>query len=347
MTKNIIFPTLIKKPKVLILFVILVMTIFLIAICSACTPQVLPKTEEFTPLTLQLKWVHQAQFAGFYVALEKGFYAEENLDVTLEPGGAGIDIMETVLTGQADFGLVGAEYILLNRSAGKPVKAIATTYRNNPFVLVTMPDSGITSPADFPRHSINVGGIDGYIQFVALLNRLGLDINEMEILSYSYDVERFYSGEVDITPAFSAGSLIEIRAAHPDVNVIWPLDYGIRLYSDTLFTTDSMISENPDLVLRFLRATLKGHQYALDNPEEAVEISLRYAANPDPIAQQQMLEASVPLIYTGQDEIGWMRGEVWQSMYEILVEQNLLEKPVDVEQAYTTRFLEEIYGEVK
>ncbi len=204
--------------------------ILLAAILSACSPQ--PAVEELTPVTVQLKWVHQAQFAGFYVAVDKGFYAEEGLDVTLNPGGVGIDIMDEVLSGRAEFGLVGAEYVILNRSAGKPVKAIATTYRNNPFVVVTMPESGIETPEDFSGHSANIGGIDGLIQFEALLKKL--NITDVEILPYSYDLEDFYAGTVDITPAFSAGSLIEIQKEHPDVNVIWPIDYGIHLYSDTL-----------------------------------------------------------------------------------------------------------------
>lgn len=327
-----------KLQKSLLLIIVVTTIIGL----SACTRQPTPEPE-LTPVTIQLKWVHQAQFAGFYVALDKGFYAEEGLDVTLKSGGVGIDIADEVLSGRAEFGLIGAEYILLHRSAGDPLKAIATTYRNNPFVLVTMPDSGIEKPEDFPGHTANVGGIDGLIQFEALLNKL--NIQDVEILPYSYDLEPFYTGEVDITPAFSAGSLIEIQKSYPDVNVIWPLDYGIHLYSDTIFTTDQMIADNPDLVLRFLRATLKGHQYALENLEEAAEISVKYAENPDPAVQQAMLEASLGLIYTGYDEIGWMRKEVWQGMAEILSDQGLLDAPVNVDEVFTQQFIEEIYAE--
>ena len=156
-----------------------------------------------------------------------------------------------------------------------------------------MPESGIETPQDFSGHSANVGGIDGLIQFEALLNKL--NITDVEILPYTYDLEDFYTGKVDITPAFSAGSLIEIQKEHPDVNVIWPIDYGIHLYSDTIFTTDSMISDQPDVVLRFLRATLKGHEYALDFPDEAVEICLRYADNPDPDSSKSNAGCQHPL----------------------------------------------------
>ena len=321
---------------------LLVLTLFAV-ILSACAPQ--PPAEDLTPVTVQLKWIHQAQFAGFYMAVDKGFYAKEGLDVTLNPGGIGIDITDEVVSGRAEFGLIGAEYVLIRRSEGIPIKAIATTYRNNPFVLVSMPDSGITTPQDFPGHNANLGGIDGLIQFNALLRKL--DIEDVEIIPYTSEIENFYNGEVDITPAFSAGSLIGIQQEYPDVNVIWPLDYGIHLYSDTIFTTDELIAEDPDLVLRFLRATLKGHQYALENLEEATEICLKYAEDKDPEVQSAMLEASLPLIYTGYDEIGWMRYEVWQDMYDILNEQELLAGPVNIEEAYTLEFLQQIYGDLQ
>ncbi len=108
-----------------------------------------------------------------------------------------------------------------------------------------------------------------------------------------------------------------------------------------------MISDNPDVVLRFLRATLKGHQYALDFPDEALEICLRYADNPDPEVQRAMLDASIPLIYTGYDDIGWMQQDVWQGMHRILADQNLLEGPVNIEEVFTLQFLKEIYGEIQ
>ena len=309
----------------------------------SCTSQPV-STPALEAVTVQLKWVHQAQFAGFYVAVEKGYYADENVDVTLHPGGVGVDIMDEVLSGRADFGLIGPEHIIQNRSAGDPVKAIATTYRNNPFVLVTMPDSGIESPYDFPGHSANLGGIDGLIQFNAMMAKLNLNTDDIQIVPYSYDLGSFYQGDVDITPAFAAGSLMGITKEHTDVNLIWPVDYGIHFYSDTLFATDDFITENPDLVLRFLRATLKGHRDAIENPEDALRFSMLYAEDADPDVQAQMIAASIPLIYTGHDDIGWMRAEVWENMLAILQEQDLLSGQVDMDDVYTMQFLEQIYG---
>lgn len=101
------------------------------------------------PVTVQLKWVHQAQFAGFYVALERGYYTEENLEVRLVPGGRDINIAQAVAGGQADFGVLAAEDILINRNNGLPLKAIATIYRRSAVVFLSKADSGITRPKDF------------------------------------------------------------------------------------------------------------------------------------------------------------------------------------------------------
>ncbi|MCG3206954.1 MAG: Riboflavin-binding protein RibY [Anaerolineae bacterium] len=333
-----------SSPKILLkqFGTILIGVAVLMALATGCQQ---PTSRPPTKVTLQLKWIHQAQFAGYYVAKDKGYYAEENLDVTFVPAGPGINIIERVVSGQADFGVAAPEHILLQRSQGQPVVAIATTYRRNPFVLVTLAESGITHPADMVGKTAMLGGTDGLLQFNAMIKKLGLDLASIKILPYSFDLTPFYNGEVDIAPAFAAGSLIGILQTGRQFNLIWPSDYGITVYSDTIVTTDQMIATNPDLVTRFLRATLKGHRYAVENPEEALAISLNYAENADPAVQAKMIEASRPLIHTGEDHIGWMRAEVWQQMEEMLLDQGFLTNPADLDKVYTMQFLEAVYGD--
>ena len=313
--------------------------LILISPLTACSPK---SAAAPTALTVQLKWVNQAQFAGFYVAADKGYYKDEDINIKLAPGGVGINIMDEVTSGQAQFGIIGAEKIILARDEGKPVKAIATIYRRNPFVVVTLPESGITKPADLIGRTINIGGTDGLMQFTAMMSRLNLDINKVNITPYSYDLQPFYNGQIDATPAIAAGSLIAILKQRPDANLIWAEDYGIHFYADTLFTTDQMIADNPDLAIRFLQATIKGHQYAIENPDEASQISLHYAKDPTLEVQHQMMIASIPLINTGEDHIGWMKPEIWSSMEKTLREQGLLTAPLYVTQVYTMQFLEKI-----
>jgi NitT/TauT family transport system substrate-binding protein len=301
-------------------------------------------------VTVQLKWVHQAQFAGFYVAQEKGYYARENIKVDFLEGGQGIDNAEVVLSGQAQFAVTTPEDVLISRSKGAPLKAIATIYRRSAVVFLTMADSRITRPQDFSAKTVASGGEGGAVrdfeyQFHALVKKLGLDISKINVVPYDPKYTAFLKGDVDVTAAFSTGGLISLRQKGLKLNVIWPGDYGIHFYSDTLVTTDQTIREKPDLITRFLRATLDGWRDAIQNYEEAVAITLKFARVKDPQVHTAMMEAMLPLVHTGEDHIGWMKADVWQGMYHVLLQQEILDAPFDVSQAYTSRFLKDIYHE--
>ncbi len=298
-------------------------------------------------VAVQLKWIHQAQFAGFYAAEAQGYYHDENIEIEFVAGGVGVDIFAGVVSGETQFAVVGADSAVDYRSQGMPIVAIATTYRINPFVLVAFADSGILSPLDFPGRTLAVTPGYAEAQLAAMLNNVGVDRLSFETVLYQYDDQPFLDGEIDVTVSFAAGSLLTLREAIGDreLTIIWPDDYGVHFYSDTLITTDSLIEGNPDLVVRFLRATLRGHEYAIDHPEQAIDATMPYAAVQDRDVQLAMLHASVPLIYTGQDELGWMREEVWQGMYDTLDAYGLLASTFDIHDAFAMRFLEEIYRE--
>ena len=324
---------------------VLISVVLLLAsmILASCGTQEVTEPDE---VTVQLKWVHQAQFAGFYMAQKRGYYQEENLAISFVEGGSGIDTLGQIVTGEADFAVSAPEDISMQRSLGKPIVAIATIYRRSPIVFVALADSGIQRPADFLGRTVAVAGpVDLELQLEAMMSKLGLDISQVEVVPHSYDLTQFYDGEVDVTAVYATGGLIRMRQASHEANLIWPSDYGVHMYSDTLIANDQMIAENPDLVTRFLRATLRGWHEAIEDPQAAVEITLEYAKEADPELQTRMMEASLPLVHTGEDQIGWMRAEVWQGMHDILLEQGLLDGPVDLDQVYTMEFLQSIYGD--
>jgi len=315
--------------------------LLMVALLAACGPQEPEQPPD--EVTVQLKWVHQAQFAGFYVAEENGYYAEENIEIAFIEAGTGIDVTEQVVTGAADFGVEGSDLVLKHCGKGEAIAAIAVVYRRNPLVFVSRADSGIERPADVVGRTVALTSY-GELQFAAMLKRLGLDIRLVEFAPYEYDYGSFHSGDVDVTSGYSTGGLIRLLQAGHELNLIWPSDYGVHMYADTLIATDEMIAENPDLVTRFLRATLRGWREAIEEPGAAVEITLKYAREADTEMQTQMMEASLPLVHTGENQIGWMRAEVWQGTHDILLEQGLLDGPVDLDDVYTMEFLHEIYG---
>lgn len=330
--------------KIAIAWVGLILSGLLLLDCGVSQP---PKPPD--EVKLQLKWLHQAQFAGFYMAHEKGYYAKENIKIKFLEGGQGLDMAQRVLSGQADFGVLTPEFIFTTRSQGAPLKAIASIYRRSAVVFVAMANSGIVRPSDFIGKTVATGDSGGNedfnLQFYAMMNRLGLAASKVKVVPYDPAYTAFYNGKVAVTPCYSTGGLIRIRQKGLKLNLIWPSDYGIHFYSDTLAATDRLISENPDLVTRFLRATLRGWQDAIEDYRQAVTVTLKYAEIKDSQLQTAMMEAMLPLVHTGEDQVGWMKPEVWQGMYQILLEQRLLARPIDLNEAYTLRFLKEIYGE--
>ena len=174
--------------------------------------------------------------------------------------------------------------------------------------------------------------------------RLGLDPDSVAQVEAGYDLAPFFAGEVDIWPGFVTGAVVTARERGYEVNTILPDDYGVHLYGATLFTTDRLIEENPDLVTRFLRATLRGWQWAIENAEEVGPLALEYDPALDAAQVAAQMAASIPFIHTGEHPIGWMQAEVWQGTYEMLLEQGLLDEPVNLDEVYTTQFLHGIYG---
>jgi NitT/TauT family transport system substrate-binding protein len=309
-----------------------------------------PSQPRRTPdeVRLQLKWLHQAQFAGFYVAQEKGYYAKEDIRIVFLEGGQDIDISERVVSGKADFGVLTPEFILRKRSEGAPLIAIGAIYRRSAVVFAAMTHSGIVRPSDFIGRTVATGDPSGSqkdfdLQFHAMMKKLGLIVSKVNVVPYDPRYTGFLDGTVDVTPCYSTGGLINLRQKGLKLNLIRPSDYGIHFYSDSLATTDRLISEKPDLVTRFLRASIRGWQDAIEDSRQAVTVTLKYTQLKDADLQTAMMDSMLPLVHTGEDQIGWMKAEVWQGMYQILLEQKLLARPFDVDQAYTLRFLNEIY----
>jgi NitT/TauT family transport system substrate-binding protein len=144
--------------------------------------------------------------------------------------------------------------------------------------------------------------------------------------------------------AYSDGFVITAQQAGYTLNLIYPDDYGVHFYADCLFTTDDVITNNPQLVRRFLRATLKGWTYAVEHPTAIGPLVVKYKPDADAALEIAKMTTALPLVNTGEDHIGWMRPEMWSGMEKTLRDQGVLTTPVDVAEVYTLQFLREIYG---
>jgi NitT/TauT family transport system substrate-binding protein len=308
---------------------------------SACS-KTFP-TDELTPVNVQLSWTHQAQFAGFYAAELKGYFKDEGLKVSFLEGGPDVDFISPVVSGEAQFGIAQPADLILARAAGKPVRSIAVIFRRSPIVFFSLSNSGITRPKDFIGRKIRSAVTIDQTLRAMMLNE-GISSDQYETAYLASDVAQFASGEVPVWGGYINVLVVEVQKAGYKINIISPDDYRVHFYGDVLITTDQMIQEHPDLVRRFMRATLKGWTYALENPEEIGTFAQQFAPQLNPATEAEKMIAGIPLINTGEDSIGWMKPETWNAMAEALRTQGDLKQPLHVEDLYTMQFLEEMYG---
>ncbi len=294
-------------------------------------------------VSVRLKWQHQAQFAGIYVAEQEGYYAEENLDVIIEPLDMDRQVTtEYVLNGENDFALGAPEELMIAREEGHPVKGVAVIYKIVPLVYMAPAEMGIESPHDFPGKTVALSPGQGTYLYEAIMGELGLDREQVnEIDMPSWDVLECWE-TADVCPGYAIKDIPYVNQHGVTVEAVWPGEYGVPFYGDVLFTTDGFIEENPDVVERFVRATLKGWQRAIEAPEVAVDAIVAFAPDADRVMEMASVEASIPLIDTGVDTIGWMRRDIWEDMQDILINRELLRERIDLDAVYTNEFIEDV-----
>ena len=320
-------------------FPLLIILIFFLA---ACGPVISTK-QALTPITVQLSWTHQSEFAGLYAAEQQGYFAEEGLQVSFMEGGPEVDFISPVVNATAQFGVAQPADVILARAEGRPVRSFAAIYRRSPIVFFASADSGITRPQDFVGKKIrSTLTVDQTLR--AMMARVGVSPDQYEVEYLPSDISLFASGDVQVWSGFINVFVLDVQRAGYEVNIIYPDDYGIHFYGDVLVTTDDLIQKDPDLVRRFTRAALKGWTYAVENPASVGAFIQEYNPRADTAAEIENMTASIPFVNTGEDFIGWMKPEIWAGMEQTLREQGVLTKALDIDQVYTMQFLEDIYG---
>ena len=251
--------------------------------------QVYAKLEK---VTIQLKWHHSFQFAGYYAAIEKGFYREEGLKVKLKEIDFSKDNVEQVVNGDSEYG-VSDSTLLLYHLNGKPVVLLKQFFQHSPLVFLSRRDSGIISPYEMVGKSVafnNSNKGDAALNTL-LLNTLG-DLSKIRKINYdSGYFQQFVDGKIDVIFAYTTSEPFLLKEQGVEVNIINPQNYGIDFYGDNFFTSQQELSQHPGRVARMVKATVKGWQYALAHPDEIIELIqkkynplmsadyLRYAAN--------------------------------------------------------------------
>jgi len=277
------------------------------------------------PIHLQLRWHHQFQFAGYYAALEKGYYKDAGLDVIIHEGTPEKKPVQEVLQGHAQYGEANSE-LLLERLRGAPLVALAAIYQHSPSVLIARKDAEISSPDGLVGKKIMLLNQTVDADFVAMFNNEGIDINRLHIIPSSYEIRDLIDGKADAFNSYLSNEPYFLKQQGIEFNVLNPRNYGVDFYSDILFTTEDELKQHPERVKAFRQASLEGWYYAMDHPQEIIDLLLnKYKVNKSRDHLNFEADAIRPLIVPDVIDLGHMNPWRWRHMAETFIKAGMVE----------------------
>ncbi len=320
--------------------ILLVLT-FLLASCAKTSGTATQSPNSLVSISLPVGYVPDVQFTPLYVAIEKGYYREEGLDVSIDYS---MENDNTVLvgTGKLTFAVVSGEQVLLARAQDLPVTYVMAWYQQYPVGIVAKKSSGITSLADLKGKKIGLPGLYGanYIGGMALLDSAGLSAKDVTLDSIGYNqVAALVAGQDDAVIVYTANEPAQLHNQGIEY-VLFKTSDAVDLVANGLITNEDTLKNNPELVKQMIRATLRGIEYTVNHPDESFEISKNYVptlASADQKTQKQVLLNSIEMFKT--DHYGFSKPEAWQNMQNILLKMGLLSQPLDLSQAFTNEYL--------
>ncbi len=313
-----------------------------LAACASAPTETAPKN---VPVTLALQWVTQTQFAGYYVALDKGWYAEEGIDLTIRPGGPDTSPINSVALGSAQFGTSLLADVVARSEEMGGLLSVAQIQQRNGLVLLAFKNSGIRQPQDFVGKRVGVWLGAWEAQFNALIAKEGINPNDFTLVSQGFSMDRFLKGELDVASAMIYNeyyTVLESGVRAEALNIIDYASYGLDFPGDTLFTTQKFAAENPDLCARMVRASLRGWKYAVANQAEAVEIVLKYDKSGTLTKQHQvlMMREIARLVQIEGRPVGYGGQADIQRTIDALYRYGVLKSPINAQSIFTNQFWE-------
>ncbi len=303
-------------------------------------------------MTLQLKWVTQAQFAGYYAALEQGYYDDENLNVTIKPGGPDIVPEQVVLGNQAEFGINWLDNTLATRDQGGEIVNIAQVFARSGMTEITWADSGLDDITKLRGKKVGVWLGGNEHKLFAALTKNDIDPQaDAEIVAQPFDMNLFLNREVDAAAAMTYNELAQVlETKNPDTGELYTLDelnvfqmseLGTGALEDGIFVREDWIADeaNQDIATRFLKASFRGWIYCRDNPDECVQYVLDEGPTLGEGHQRWQMNEINKLIWPNESGIGVMNEADYDTTAQIAQDYNIVKNDPG-EGVYTTEFAE-------
>jgi len=291
-----------------------------------------------------LQWVVQAQFAGYYAALENGFYEDENLSVEIQPGGPDILPVQLVAAGAAELAVQPFAVLLSARDQGIDVVAVAQVFERSGYRLVSWADDGITSPEDWRGKKIGVWA--GHEMVSATINKFGMEEGaDLELVGQGFDMQLLLTRQVDMASAMIYNEFAQlIEAGNPvsDFRVVDFAEHDTNTLEDALIARGEWLEDenNQDIVTRFLRASAKGWAVCADDPEQCVEIVLKYGPALPRAHQTWMMNEINKLMWPSTKGWGVIDRDSASRTAGIMLQYNVISEEADLDASYTNEYVE-------
>lgn len=275
-------------------------------------------------VTLQLKYLHQFQFAGYYAALEQGYYREAGLDVNIKESLNSEKVVEKVLSGAVDFG-VGSSSLLLARSEGLPVVVLGVIFQHSPYVLIMPAEKSRGGIQSIVGKRIMIG--PQALDLQALLQKENIAFDDLIKVPHSFNIDDLVNDNVDVYSGFMTNETDYLDSIGFRYHVFSPKSAGIDFYGDNLFTSERLVADSPEKVAAFRQASLRGWQYAFEHPDEIIDLiitkySQRNSKKHLEYEARQMLAFVDPILV----EVGYMNRAKWESIAKTYADLGMLER---------------------
>ncbi|MER3400819.1 MAG: hypothetical protein C4313_06765 [Thermoflexus sp.] len=324
---------------------LLVLLALVLGACTTPAPPATP-TAPLKRMVFMAGYKPQANlpFVGVYVAKEKGYFLQEGLEVEVQHSSGRGEHLQLLMAGAVQVTTQDAAVLLQRRAdPGLPLVSIALIGQRGQQAFAALKSSGMRTPKDWEGKKVGYKGTPPPDLF-AIMEAAGVDRSRVELVNVGFDPRVLVQGLVDVYPLFKSNEPYLLRQMGYEL-VIWDAaDFGVPTLGLCYVTSEEQIRKDPDLLVRFLRAALRGIESAWEDPEGAVEIVLKYAPQADRGHMRFMLEtelrdAESPV--TREHGLGWQTREQWQALYEVLRRYNAIAKPVEIDAVFTTALLEQ------
>lgn len=284
---------------------------------------------ELTPVKLQLQWFAQAQFAGYYAAVDQGFYEDEGLDVEILEGGADIVPQDVLAAGDADYAISWVPKVLGSIEQGANITNVAQIFERSATTQISFKDKDITSPADLAGKNVGSWGYGNEWELFAGMQKEGVGLDDISLVQQAFDMNGFLAGDIDAAQAMTYNEYAQVlETVNPDtgelyqpdeLNVINWNDVGTAMLQDAIWADTERLDDEDyaDTTVKFIKASIKGWAYAKDNPEEAAGIVTASGSTLGESHQLWMTNEVNKLIWPSTNGVGLIDEAAWDQTVEI------------------------------